>query len=723
MKVRTTFFISNILVIFMIFISLYFLFAASNAFNEIQILNENSDTLTELSHELKDSSEELTNNVRLYIANDDEAFKSEYKKIVDIRAGKQARPQNASVAPGERIALLDLLQKYGVSTQEFALLEESNKLSNTLVNIEVEAMNAMQGRFKDARGNYTITSTPNQQMAIELVFGSRYRNEAAEIMKPISAFSSMLALRIENMTQEVTDKFTNAKQIAMTCMIATIVLAILSYLFTQQAVIKPIEESTVFAKELSQGNLSATIKSNKKDEIGQLINAMRTILVTINDIVEEISHTSNKISSGALTSVADDSKFNGGFKDLVISVNNLSSSYQELLDNMSTNIFTATSDHKIVYMNKTAKKTLGTTDVVGKNCGGFFNSPACGNKNCLGTNSMTKGNAINAIAPCIVNGKNMQFDVFTSPLFDAKRKIVGYIEFLNDITQVHEQSEAIKKMSIQATEIATRVASATEQLSTQTDLIVEGSNFQREHIERTSTAMTEMNASVQEVAHNASSTADQSNVVLEKAQEGIDTIGKMSNSMKTLTGSAENLARNMEKLDHLSDGIGSIINVITDIADQTNLLALNAAIEAARAGEAGRGFAVVADEVRKLAEKTMNATREVSESVRSIQISSTANQEEVRRVVDQISQTSEFAKQSEDSLQEIASVTSLNTDMIHQIATAAGEQTTVSEEISQSMSDINQVVNKNAEAILQSADAIRELAEQAQDLQETMSKV
>ena len=135
----------------------------------------------------------------------------------------------------------------------------------------------------------------------------------------------------------------------------------------------------------------------------------------------------------------------------------------------------------------------------------------------------------------------------------------------------------------------------------------------------TATAMNQMNVSVLEVARNASDAADVTTNAREQAEEGSRNLNALIKMIGEVHQHALGLKDSMQDLGNQAQGIGNILNVISDIADQTNLLALNAAIEAARAGEAGRGFAVVADEVRKLAEKTMDATREVGSAVSSIQ--------------------------------------------------------------------------------------------------------
>lgn len=172
----------------------------------------------------------------------------------------------------------------------------------------------------------------------------------------------------------------------------------------------------------------------------------------------------------------------------------------------------------------------------------------------------------------------------------------------------------------------------------------------------------------------------------------------------------------MAALGKQAEGIGRIMNVISDIADQTNLLALNAAIEAARAGDAGRGFAVVADEVRKLAEKTMAATQEVGDAIRGIQQGAARNMEHVENTTTTIHQATELAGQSGTALEEIVRLVEVATDQVRSIAAASEEQSAASEEISRSVDEINRISGETSSAMNQSAQAVGELAAQTHSL-------
>jgi methyl-accepting chemotaxis protein len=192
--------------------------------------------------------------------------------------------------------------------------------------------------------------------------------------------------------------------------------------------------------------------------------------------------------------------------------------------------------------------------------------------------------------------------------------------------------------------------------------------------------------------------------------------------MQTISQVVRQSAESIAKLATSADQIGEIIGVIDDIADQTNLLALNAAIEAARAGEQGRGFAVVADEVRKLAERTGKATGEITEMIKGIQKQTEEAVGSMEAGIQQGDKGREHADRAGNSLTEIVTMAQRVTEMISQIATATEEQSSAAEQISKNLEHISSVTRETANGAEQSAAAAEELNRQADGLQQVVAK-
>ena len=266
-------------------------------------------------------------------------------------------------------------------------------------------------------------------------------------------------------------------------------------------------------------------------------------------------------------------------------------------------------------------------------------------------------------------------------------------------------------------DIVASVASASEELSAQVEQSENGTQKQAARVGETATAMEEMNATVLEVAKNAGNTASVSEQAKAKAQDGADIVQQVIGGMERIRAGSEELRADMAELSRKAAAISTIMDVISDIADQTNLLALNAAIEAARAGEAGRGFAVVADEVRKLAEKTMQATAEVGEAIQGIQSSTTKNMANVETSVATVHEVTDMAATSGQALDEIVTLVDQASDQVRAIATASEQQSATSEEINRAIEDISVISSETADAMRLSAQAVQELSHQAQSLE------
>lgn len=284
-----------------------------------------------------------------------------------------------------------------------------------------------------------------------------------------------------------------------------------------------------------------------------------------------------------------------------------------------------------------------------------------------------------------------------------------------------EAEQARKKGILQAAEriqsVVDRVSASAEQMARQADIISEGTTVQRDRVQSTATAMEEMNATVLEVARNASDASGTGHKAKELAVSGSEAVSRSVEAMNATFSAADSLKGGMNKLGEQTDDIGKVMNVITDIADQTNLLALNAAIEAARAGEAGRGFAVVADEVRKLAEKTMQATKEVGDSISAVQSVAQDNITGMDRALSDLHTAVTLSDQSGEVLKDIVVGAEESALQIQSIATAAEEQSAASEEINHAIEEINSISLETSEGILESSEAIREMVGQMAELQ------
>jgi methyl-accepting chemotaxis protein len=263
---------------------------------------------------------------------------------------------------------------------------------------------------------------------------------------------------------------------------------------------------------------------------------------------------------------------------------------------------------------------------------------------------------------------------------------------------------------------ATQLASAAEELSAVTEEASKGLQRQNNEIDQAATAVNEMTAAVEEVARNAVSTSEASGQSNQAAREGRDRVVETVGAIQTMTQDVQDTSLLIEGLAAQGRDIGKVLDVIRAIAEQTNLLALNAAIEAARAGEAGRGFAVVADEVRALAHRTQQSTQEIEKMVAGIQNGTGEAVQSMQQSNQRTHSTLEMARAAGVALEQITQSISLINERNLVIASASEEQAQVSREVDRNLVNIRDLATQSAAGANQTSAASHELSRLAVDL-------
>ncbi len=461
------------------------------------------------------------------------------------------------------------------------------------------------------------------------------------------------------------------------------------YFFTKK-ILKPVYNLKSAANSLALGDVDIELNSNSKDEIGQLGTSFGHLV----SYLKEKSTAAERISDGDL-GIEIDSKSD---KDL------LSKSMKKMVDNIRAVV------SEVKEMNHSAiDGNLSVRSNTEKFSGEFKE---------------------------IVNGLNLTLDAISDPL----NTTVSVLEKLadNDLTvrinkdwngdykiiknSVNTVGESLQNAIVKVTEAVQATASAANQISSSSEEMAAGAQEQSSQATEVAGAVEEMTKTIIETTKHTSMASEASKNAGQVAKEGGKVVNETIQGMVRISEVVRRSAETVQELGKSSNQIGEIVQVIDDIADQTNLLALNAAIEAARAGEQGRGFAVVADEVRKLAERTTKATKEIAAMIKQIQKDTVGAVESMQQGTEEVEKGKELAEKAGKSLKEIITGAENVVDIISQVAAASEEQSSTSEQISRSIESISSVTQESASGVQQIAHATEDLNRLMLTLQELVGQ-
>ncbi len=562
--------------------------------------------------------------------------------------------------------------------------------SNATIKKEMEEVKVIWDNYKNlvADGIISAAVMQNFEMAsvISISSGEEVGMQLTEKFNAINALLNNLADQInKNFTEDVS---TSQINIIIGMAVGSFIFLFVTFIMGP-SVIKPLYKLKDITEQYSYGDFTEDINISSKDEIGNLASMLKKM----RDGQLQKIEAAQMIADGnpqKVTPASDKDALSFAFNEEVETINELVEEAEKLIQ---------ANRRGDLHTRGNVEKFKGRWKEIIEGMNSILNS---------------------MVAPID------EADKILSALAESDFTSLMSGEYSGDYDRIKNNvNKVVASMNIVLHRVmrgANEMTVSVNEINSNTEEMTRDMNEQSMRTSDVAAAMEQMTRTILENTQNATSAAEAAAESGEKATLGGRVVQKQIEEMEIVAQVVNKSAATIENLGKSSAEIGEIIKVINDIADQTNLLALNAAIEAARAGEQGRGFAVVADEVRKLAERTTKATKEIEGMIKSIQTDTAEAVQSINEGTAEVEKGKELAQETGAALDEIIKNSEAVADLIRQLAAASEEQSSTSEEISRSVEEINNISHHNTDLIRQVNETVYNLTRMSNDFNNIVSQ-